>query len=164
MRNPAICMLIFMISAILTSCLKENVNTAGPSSSVNTAEPSSSLTGSNWTVVNEATSESAGASSPATSSNYIGKAGDYFNFTTYGKLYWSINGQNDTATYLISGDTIKFKSAYIDGRTNMVDSAYYPIYTINNLTNHTCTLFNSMIIFGNIGAGGPVLTTINLKK
>jgi hypothetical protein len=155
MRNPAICTLIFMISAILTSCLKENVNQA---------EPSSSLTGSNWTVVNDATSESAGAIAPATSSNYIGKAGDYFNFTTYGKLYWSINGQKDTATYLISGDTIKFKFAYIDGQTNMVDSAYNPIYTISNLTGHTCTLFNSMTFFGINGAGGPVLTTINLKK
>jgi len=155
MRNPAICTLIFMISAILTSCSKENVNKA---------ESSSSLIGSSWTVVNDATSESAGASTPASGSNYTGKAGDYFNFTTYGKLYWSINGQRDTATYLISGDTIKFKSAYIDGQTHMVDSAYYPIYTISNLTNHTCTLFNSMIIFGINGAGGPVLTTINLKK
>lgn len=155
MRNPAICMLIFTISAIFTSCKKENVNTA-------TAP--SSLIGSNWTVVNDATSESAGASTPASSTNYTGKAGDYFNFTTYGKLYWSINGQRDTATYLISGDTIKFKSAYIDAQTNMVDSAYYPGYTISNLTNHTCTLFNSTIIFGANGAGGPVLTTINLKK
>jgi hypothetical protein len=155
MRNLAICTLIFMISAILTSCSKENVNKA---------ESSSSLVGSSWTVVNDSTSESAGASTPASGSNYIGKAGDYFNFTNYGKLYWSINGQRDTATYLISGDTIKFKSAYIDGQTNMVDSAYYPIYTISNLTNHTCTLFNSMIVFGIAGAGGPVLTTINLKK
>jgi hypothetical protein len=45
-----------------------------------------------------------------------------------------------------------------------VDSAYNAIYTISNFTNHTCTLFNSMIIFGEAGAGGPVLTTINLKK
>ncbi len=155
MRNLAIGTLIFMISAILTSCKKENTNKA---------ESSSSLIGSNWTVVNDATSESAGANTPASSSNYIGKAGDYFNFTPYGKLYWSINGQRDTATYLISGDTIKFKSAYIDGRTNMVDSAYYPIYTISNITSHTCTLFNSMIVLGIAGAGGPVLTTINLKK
>lgn len=155
MRKPAICTLIFMISAILTSCSKENVNKA---------ESSFPLIGSSWTVVNDATSESAGASTPASGSNYIGKAGDYFNFTTYGKLYWSINGQRDTATYLISGDTIKFKAAYIDGQTKIVDSAYYPIYTISNLTNHTCTLFNSMLIFGINGAGGPVLTTINLKK
>lgn len=155
MRNPAICMLIFMIAVILTSCSKENVNKA---------EPSSSLAGSSWTVVNEVISESAGASTPASSSKYVGKAGDYFNFTTYGKLYWSINGQKDTATYQISGDTIKFKSAYINGQTNMVDSAYYPGYTISNLTGHTCTLFSSVIIFGAAGAGGPVLTTINLKK
>jgi hypothetical protein len=155
MRNPAICTLIFMISAILTSCLKENVNKA---------ESSSSLIGSSWTVVNDATSESAGASTPASSSNYIGKGGDYFNFTTYGKLYWSINGQRDTTTYLISGDTIKFKYAYVDFKTNMVDSAYDAGYTISNLTNHTCTLFNSMIFFNINGGGGPVLTTINLKK
>ena len=159
MRTPIICTLIFVISAILTSCLKENVNKA-----VSSSAASSSLIGSNWTVVNDSTSVSAGASTPASGSNYIGKPGDYFNFTTYGKLYWSINGQRDTATYMISGDTIKFKSAYIDGRTNIVDSAYYPIYTISNLTGHNCTLFNSMIVFGTAGAGGPVLTTINLKK
>jgi len=154
MRNPAICTLI-LISAMLTSCSKENLNRT---------MPSSSLIGTSWTVVNEATGENAGASAPASSSNYIGKAGDYFNFTSHGKLYWSINGQTDTATYLISGDTIKFKYAYIDGRTNVIDSAYNPIYTISNLTAHTCTLFNSTTVFGTAGAGGPVLTTINLKK
>jgi len=154
MRNPAVFTLI-MISAIYISCKKENVNKT---------ESASSLIGSSWTVVNDATSESAGASAPVSSSNYIGRAGDYFNFTTYGKLYWSIKGQKDTATYLISGDTIKFKSAYINAQTNMVDSAYYSIYTISNLTSHTCTLFNRMIVFGSAGAGGPVLTTINLKK
>jgi hypothetical protein len=155
MRTPAICTLIFMISAILVSCSKENLNGA---------KSSSLLIGSRWTVVNDLTSESAGASTPASSSNYVGKAGDYFNFTTYGKLYWSINGQKDTATYLVSGDTIKFKSAYIDGQTNKPDSAYYPIYTITNLTSRTCTLVNSMTVFGIAGAGGAVLTTINLKK
>jgi hypothetical protein len=157
MRTSAICTLIFMIFAILTSCSKENLNKPE-------ASGTSSLIGSSWTVVNDATSESAGAIAPASSSNYIGKAGDYFNFTTYGKLYWSINGQKDTATYLISGDTLKFKSAYIDGQTNKVDSAYYPIYTISNVTSHTCTLFNSLTVFGAAGGGGPVLTTINLKK
>jgi len=154
MRNPAICILIFMISAVSVSCKKENVNKP---------EPPSSLMGNNWTVVNEATSESMGASVPPSSSNYIGKAGDYFNFTTYGKLYWSINGRKDTATYLISGDTIKFKVAYIDGQTNKVDSAFNPIYTISNVTDHTCTLFNSMPLLTANG-GGPELTTINLKK
>jgi len=157
MRSSAICALIFMISSILISCSKENLNNAG-------ASGTSSLIGSNWAVVNDATSESAGASAPASSSNYIGKGGDYFNFTTYGKLYWSINGQKDTATYMISGDTIKFKAAYIGGQTNKIDSAYYPSYTISTLTGHTCTLFNKAIVFNVAGAGGPVLTTINLKK
>jgi hypothetical protein len=155
MRTPAICTLIFLISAILTSCLKE---------SVNKPEPASSLIGTNWTVVNDSTHVAAGAIAPASGSNYIGKAGDYFNFSTNGKLYWSINGQKDTATYLISGDTLKFKFAYIDGQTNKVDSAYNPIYTISNVTSHTCTLFNSMVLFTTNGGGGPELTTINLKK
>ena len=155
MRNLAICTLTFMTATILTSCTKENVNKT---------ETSASLIGSNWTVVNDATSESAGSISPASSTNYIGKAGDYFNFTPYGKLYQSINGHRDTATYLISGDTIRFKSAYIDAQTNIVDSAYYPIYTITKLTSNSCTIFNSTIIFGAAGSGGPVLTTINLKK
>ena len=154
MRTPAICTLIFVIAAILTSCKKENVNKS---------EPSSSLIGSNWTVVNDSTFTSNGANVPPSGSNYIGKTGDYFNFTTYGKLYWSINGQKDTATYLISGDTLKFRVAYIDGQTNKVDSAYNPIYTISNITNHTCTLFNREVFFGGIDSG-PQLTTINLKK
>ena len=157
MRNLAICTLIFMISAMLTSCLKENASKG---------TPSSSLTG-NWSVVNETidntTVGTTGTSVNTTVSNYTGKPGDYFDFTTYGKLYWSINGQKDTATYLVSGDTIKFKYAYIDGRTNIVDSAYSTAYTISNLTTHTCTLFNIMVFYGSIDTG-PVLTTINLKK
>jgi hypothetical protein len=152
MRTSAICTLIFMISAILTSCKKENANIA---------EPSSSLIGSSWTVANDSTSERIGAIT--NDSNYIGKTTDYFNFTTYGKLYWSINGQRDTATYLISGDTIKFKYGYVDFQTKLVDSAYDAGYIISNLTNHTCTLFNSEIVFGTTDSG-PILTTINLKK
>ena len=154
MRNLALCTLIFMISAILTSCLKENASKG---------TPSSSLTG-NWTVVNQTIDNTTvGTTAGATVSNYAGKSGDYFNFTTYGKLYWSINGQKDTATYLISGDTLKFKYAYIDGRTGVVDSAYSTAYTISNLTTHTCTLFNSFAVYGDINSG-PTLTTINLKK
>src|SRR5665213_926631 len=152
MRNFAICTLIFLLSAILTSCLKENADKGTPS-----------LTG-NWTVVNQTIDNTRiGTTVGASVSNYTGKPGDYFNFTTYGKLYWSINGQKDTATYLVSGDTLKFKYAYIDGRTNIVDSAYSTAYTISNLTSHTCTLFNTMVFYGNINTG-PVLTTINLKK
>ena len=154
MRNLTICTLIFMISAILTSCLKEKANKG---------TPSSSLTG-NWTVVNETIGNTTvGTKAGSTVSNYTGKPGDYFNFTTYGKLYWSINGQKDTATYLIVGDTLKFKYAYIDARTNMVDSAYNPIYITSNLTDHTCTLFNSLFL-PDANSDGPLLTTINLKK
>lgn len=155
MRTPAVCTLMFLLSAILTSCKKETANNP---------EPPSSLIGSSWAVVNDSTSVAAGAIAPASGSNYIGKAGDYFNFTSYGKLYWSINGQKDTVTYLISGDTLKFKVAYIDGQTNKVDSAYNPIYTIRNVTSHTCTLFNSTALLTTNGGGGPELTTINLKK
>jgi len=151
MRNTAICTLILMISAMLTSCLKENASKG---------TPSSSLTG-NWTVANETIINDRRVD--ATVSNYTGKPGDYFNFTTYGKLYWSINGQKDTATYLIVGDTLKFKYAYIDARTNMVDSAYNPIYITSNLTDHTCTLFNSLFL-PDANSDGPLLTTINLKK
>lgn len=155
MRNRAICTVSFLLSAILTSCLKENENKRGPSSS---------LTG-NWTVVNEVVDNTRIGTSNNTGTvlNYTGKPGDYFNFTTYGKLYWSINRQTDTATYLVSGDTLKFKYAYIDGRTNVVDSAYSTAYTISNLTTHTCTLFNITAFYGGINTG-PALTTINLKK
>jgi|SRR6185437_5433871 len=157
MRNLAICALILTISTILTSCLKENASKGTPSSSV---------TG-NWTVVNETigntTVGTTGTRVVTPVLNYTGKPGDYFNFTTYGKLYWSINGQKDTATYLVSGDTLKFKYAYIDGHTNIVDSAYSTAYTMSNLTRHTCTLFNTMVFYGSNGMG-PTLTTINLKK
>jgi len=155
MRNLAICTLIFMMSAIWISCTKEIVNKTASDSS---------LIGSTWTVVNDASSVAAGTSKPATYTNYIGKGGDFFNFTSYGKLYWSINGQRDTATYRISGDTIALKFPYINAQSNAVDSAYSPIYIISNLTAHTCTLFNSQVIFNVAGGGSPMLTTINLKK
>lgn len=155
MRIVAIYTFIFIMSAILTSCLKENVNKG---------EPSSALTG-NWTVVNETIDNTriGTTNNTGTVSRYTGKPGDYFDFTRYGKLYWSINGQKDTATYLVVGDTLKFKYAYIDGRTNIVDSAHSTAYTISNLTKHTCTLFNTTVFYGGINTG-PVLTTINLKK
>jgi hypothetical protein len=164
MRHFAIYTLLFIIFAILTSCQKENLKQAETPLSVNQAEPSSSLMGSAWTVVNDTTSVTAGATVPASGVNYTGTTSDYLNFSSHGKLYWSINGQKDTFTYIISGDTLKFKFPYDNAQTNVVDSVYQPMYIISNLTNHTCTLFNRSTIFNINGGGGAELTTINLKK
>jgi hypothetical protein len=49
-----------MASALLMSCKKENVTKA---------EPSSTLIGSRWSLVNDATSENASRTTPASSSN-----------------------------------------------------------------------------------------------
>ncbi len=146
MRNAAICTLIFMISAFLTSCKKRK------------HKQSRAFFFAYRKQLDRCerlyASVAAGAITPASSSNYIGKVGDYFNFTTLRQIVWSINGQKDTATYLISGDTIIFKSSYIDAQTNMVYSASGVGYTIGNLTNHTCTLFNSIAFFGSAAPEG----------
>jgi hypothetical protein len=139
MKKPTSLLLIVTLCTVLFSCLKEGVNTA---------KPSSSLIGTTWNVVTDSTTTGfwgIWSGRATTGSKYIGKAGDYFNFTNYGKLYSSINGQKDTEYYRITGDTLGFRYAYIDGQTNQPDSTYNQAYIISNLTNHTVTLSSSFV-------------------
>jgi hypothetical protein len=98
---------------------------------------------SRWALVNDTTTTSFwgiwGGRAPA-GTNYTGQAGDYYNFTSYGKLYIHQNTSVDTQTYKLGHDTVWIRTAYIDGQTLRVDSTYNPWYIITSLTSHTCTL------------------------
>jgi len=153
MKNLAPYIIILVIAVVLVSCLKESLNKA--------ARPSS-LIGTTWSVVNDSTTTGfwgIWSGRATTGSNYIGKAGDYFIFITYGKLYSSINGQKDTETYKIGGDTVHFRYAYGVGQTNIIDSAWNTGYIISNLTNHTCTLSSNFITPETVLSG-----FVNLRK
>jgi hypothetical protein len=153
MRKPIFPLLILAVCVIFASCKKE---------ATKTSVASTSLIGTNWTVVNE--SQVVGSVFPGsspTSSNYIGKAGDYFNFSANGHLYFNLDGQKDTTgtTYKISGDTVLCRNYFYEGTSTVLDSGFYAAYIISKLTNHSCTLYNS--------ADGPdteIANTINLSK
>jgi hypothetical protein len=158
MKKPIFPLLMLAASVVFVSCKKESPK---PSAGTNTLA-NSSLIGSKWTVVNE--SQVVGAIFPGGSpgsSNYIGKAGDYFNFNANGHLYFSISDQKDTTgtTYKISGDTVLCRNYFYEGTSAVLDSGFYAAYIIRNLTNNTCTLYSS--------AEGPdtdIENTINLSK
>jgi hypothetical protein len=67
-----------------------------------------------------------------TGSNYIGKAGDYYHFTT-NMVYYSEDGYADTATYVI-------KKNYLYSGYTTVYGKDTAVYQLSNLTDHTATL------------------------
>lgn len=130
------------VCALLVSCNKESVKTQADIIPVNVAN----LAG-NWHLVNDTTTQLAGimAATPTVGINYIGKSGDYYNFTPYGRLNFHDNIITGAETYKLSHDTVLVEYAYIDARTNQVDSAYSPIYVVTRLTDHNCTMTEHII-------------------
>ena len=132
----------FVICMIFTSCLKGNTN------NTNNIQISTANLESNWSLVSDTTTINywgIWSNKPTTGLNYIGKANDHYNFTSYGKLYIQQGTTLDTQTYELSHDTVLVKYAYLDGPTNKLDSAYDPFYIVTSLTNHTCTLTSTMV-------------------
>jgi hypothetical protein len=150
MKKPIFPLLILAACVIFVSCRKEGTNV-----------PYSSLIGSNWTVVNNLqVAGSLMGNGPPTTSNYIGKAGDYFNFNSNGKLYFSMDDQKDTGTtYKISGSAVLCINYYYEGTATVLDSGFYAAYIISNLTTHTCTLTQNIP-----GPDIDIKNTINLSR
>ncbi len=130
-------LVLLFICSTFASCSKEPSN-----KSVNIPISVSNLSGK-WTLVNDTTTTSFWGlwnGQAAVGINYIGKAGDYYNFTSHGKLYTYQNTNLDTQTYKLGHDTVWVRYTYIDGQTDKVDSAYNPGYIITRLTDNSCTL------------------------
>jgi hypothetical protein len=142
MKKPVILVGSLLICLAFASCLKDHLNKLTP------IPVTTSNLASKWTLVNDTTTTSFwgiwGGRAPV-GSNYIGQPGDYYTFTSYGKLYIHQNTTIDTQTYKLGHDTVWIRTAYIDGETNQVDSTYNPWYIITSLTSDKCTLTSFFI-------------------
>lgn len=124
-----------------SSCKKESSH--GNSSNSNSLPVTLANLVGNWRLVNDTTTSIGGImtrDTPVVGINYIGKASDYYDFTSYGKLNMHDNDVTGTTTYKLSHDTVLAEYAYIYAPTKQVDSAYAPLYVITHLTSHNCTM------------------------
>jgi hypothetical protein len=122
MKNLLLLML-FSLALVWASCQKND-------GSVNT-----SIAG-NWSVVMDTTWTSGiGPYGTPSSHKYAGVPGDYYNFTTAGKLYVKEGTEKlDTADYTVSGDTLKLTYNYLyeGGVTIQGAAGRFIISTLNN--------------------------------
>jgi len=136
MKKPVTPILLAIICVALASCLKDK-GTKG------SQRLSASAILGRWSVVRDSSNTQFwglwDGKSPD-SSVYIGKPGDYYNFTSYGVMYSSIDNMKDTEYYKLSGDTVLFRYAMYDVNQKL-DSAWRQGYIVNNFTGNTCTLY-----------------------
>ena len=175
MKTAAVALSLTLICFTLASCLKENLNKGIPGGKASNFGNSTSKTSTkdsvsvtladllgNWKLVNDSTNTQfwglwSGRAPVIT--NYFGKATDYYDFTTYGKLYIHNNTITDTETYKLSNDTVLRRYAYIDGQTNQVDSTYSAMFVIKKFTDNSCTLTSFFI-----SPETASFSTINLRR
>lgn len=84
--------------------------------------------------------------SQTTGINYLGKAGDYYNFTP-GKLSFHDNNVTGVENFKLDHDTVFVEYAYFNAPTNQVDSAYDPAFVVTHLTDHNCTMTENNVGF-----------------
>jgi len=168
-------------AALFSSCSKDALapgpqpvkgsNTLNPAkdnvSPVTTSDPilghintAVTLTGQ-WKLVKDSVSYSNGLGQSGPSSDvYNGKAADYFEFTSDGKLYIQENGLVDTANYVINTDQSITVNYLV---YNSLTVASYGSIITNfhqvNLTGSSVTLTSSVV-----APGGVQSRTIALKR
>lgn len=140
MKKAVTLILLAIICIASASCLKDKGSKSSKSLSAST------MLG-RWSVVRDSSNTQFwglwSGKSPD-NSVYIGKPGDYFNFTSYGIMYSSIDNMKDTEYYKLSGDTILFRYAMYDINQKL-DSAWKQGYIVNNFTSTACTLYSFFI-------------------
>ncbi|MES2430391.1 MAG: lipocalin family protein [Bacteroidota bacterium] len=125
-----------MIILILNACKKEEVTTQEKITA-------------RWKIQNIEGASVSG--STTTSSNYVGLPSDYIDFRTDNKIYSSVNGTVDTASYAVSGNTI----------TVTPDPGDAPlVYEVKSVSNTDLQLYNR----NTISATAYTAITVNLKK
>jgi hypothetical protein len=173
--------LLFACLAVLSSCLKTDVNpdinTAPakdiisplsnpgtivgniPDPSVIVVKAAPQITG-DWTLVSDSTSNIAGTSDNGTITVYSGQPGDQFNFTGDGKLYIAEDNKKDTADYIITKDN-KIALSYPHQTQNGVinDAVGLNVFNPVGLTRQSVTLVSAVTT-----PGGSTVRTIHLKK
>jgi hypothetical protein len=171
--------LLFACLAILSSCLKTEVNpdinTAPakdiisplsnpgtiigniPNPTVIIVKANLQITG-DWTLVSDSTSNTIGVSDHLTITGYSGQPGDHLNFTADGKLYIAEANKNDTANYTITRDN-KVAVSYPNQAIVTNYTASLNVFKPVDLTKQSVTLVSAIIT-----PGGSTFRTIHLKK
>ena len=171
--------LLFACLAILSSCLKTEVNpdisTAPAKDIISPLSNPGTIVGSipdpavivvkatlqitgNWTLVSDSTSNIAGAADNGTITGYSGQLGDHFSFTGDGQLYIAEANKNDTANYTITRDN-KVVVSYPNQAIVTSYAASLNVFKPVNLTRQSVTLVSAVIT-----PGGSTFRTIHLKK
>ncbi len=103
----------------------------------------------NWKIQNiMGTSVSGGTS---TSTNYVGQPSDYIDFRADNKVYTSVNGTVDTASYSVAGNNVTIIP-------NPGDAPL--VYEVKSVSNTNLQLYNK----NTISATAYTEFTVNLKK
>ena len=134
-----ITILLFVSASIaFTSCLKGVGN-----------NPTRPTIVGNWALVNDSTKIQFWGlwqGKPDTGINYIGAAGDHYNFMQNGKMYIKQGTTLDTGTYTtLANNKIEIKFTYLNGQGNPPDG-WTEDFTINTLTNNSLTLAGGTLV------------------
>ena len=99
-----------------------------------------------WSIVNDSTTAvpwGLFAGQPSSGANYIGQAGDSYNFESNGNLYVTEGVNKDTATYLTHLNLVRISYSYFN---NAAANPYPGVeFFVSNLTAHTVTLADTAV-------------------
>jgi hypothetical protein len=173
--------LLFACLAVLSSCLKTEVNpdinTAPAKDIISPLSNPGTIIGNipdpaviivkaapqiagDWTLVSDSTSNIAGTSDNGTITGYSGQQGDNFNFTADGKLYIAEDNKKDTADYAITKDNkIALSDPHKTENAVINFAAGLNVFNPVNLTGQSVTLVSAVTT-----PGGSMLRVIHLKK
>jgi hypothetical protein len=121
---------VFYISGILLVTLFYSCSKSG----------SSPITiNGDWNLVKDSVVQviSAANVTPDTTINIYDKAGDYYNFSSNGKLYMRVDGFADTATYTMQQNN-QISINYSEANRLTLTT----IYSVENLSEHSVVLIN----------------------
>ncbi|MDB5142722.1 MAG: hypothetical protein JWQ66_1435 [Mucilaginibacter sp.] len=171
--------LLFACLAILSSCLKTEVNpdinTAPAKDIISPLSNPGTIIGSipdpsviivkaapqiagDWTLVSDSISNTIEVSDHLTITGYSGQPGDHFNFTADGKLYIAEADKKDTTNYTITRDN-KIAVSYPNQAIVTNYAASLNVFKPVDLTRQSVTLVSAVIT-----PGGSTFRTIHLKK
>jgi len=140
-----VCLATILLFLMISACKKPGCDPANMNSSM-------SLTGK-WQLVQDSTANSIARATPVIT-NYIGVAGDYFDFRTDGFCYTKEGSVYDTLSYQwVSGTSIIMQKfgLVINGSTE------------TSILNHTATTAN-ITTQNMFTPGGTIFREVNLKR
>jgi hypothetical protein len=140
--------LVFSAFVIVVSCKKDQATT-------------SSMLSGKWSIVNEQWTWTNPLSGVFHDSIYLGKSGDYYEFTADGNLFAREGNYNDTGTYyLVNLKQIQIMySNWNGGAVSSPGGVFGPQFTISVLTENSLILSSA-----GLTPDGPVSDSLTLKR